>query len=93
MSRPSYKAGQSVQFMIARKKRRQQAPFGFRFRHGLIAVPLNNFVRKSTLMEIFLCRSESVRRDSISEYAAWRCSSAYGSRLVVFEELGCKGSL
>ena len=39
--------------MIARKKRRQQAPFGFCFRHGLIAVPLNNFVRKSTLMEVF----------------------------------------
>ena len=38
--------------MIARKKRRQQAPFGFRFRHGLIAVPLNNFVRKSSFMEI-----------------------------------------
>ena len=39
--------------MIARKKRRQQAPFGFRFRHGFIAVPLDNFVRKSSLMEVF----------------------------------------
>ena len=44
-------------------------------------------------MEIVSVPVESVRRDSISEYAAWRCSSAYGSRLVVFGELGCKGSL
>ena len=42
-------------------------------------------------MEIFSV--PSVRSDSISEYAAWRFSSAYGSRLVVFGELGCKGSL
>ena len=47
------KAGQSVQFMIAPEKCCQQASFGFRFRHGLIAVPLDDFVRKSTFMEVF----------------------------------------
>ena len=38
--------------MIARKKRCQQASFGFRFRHGLIAVAGNDLIRESSFMEI-----------------------------------------
>ena len=47
------KAGQPVQFMIAPEKRRQQTSFGFCFRHGLITVPLNDCIRKSSFMEVF----------------------------------------
>ena len=39
--------------MIAPKQGGKQPPFGFRFRHGFIAVPLDNFVGESSLMEVF----------------------------------------
>lgn len=39
--------------MIARKKRCQQAPFRFRFRHGFIAVPFDDCIWESTFMEVF----------------------------------------
>ena len=47
------KTGQSVQFMIALEHGCQQTPFGFRFRHGLIAVAGNDRIRESSFMEIF----------------------------------------
>ena len=41
-----------MQFMIAPKQGGKQPTFGFCFGHGSIAVPLNNFVRESSFMEI-----------------------------------------
>ena len=38
--------------MIALEQGCQQASFGFRFRHGFIAVPLDDCVWKSSFMEI-----------------------------------------
>ena len=42
-----------MQFMIAPKQGGKQPSFGFRFRHGLIAVPLDDCIRESSFMEIF----------------------------------------
>ena len=78
------KPGSTVQVMpVAPEKCGQQPSFGIRrFRHGLrYSFRSMRCIRKVHVHGDFLrAVSESVRSDSISEYAAWRCSNAHTAR-------------